>query len=367
MGIQSSKVYLPFTIAIAPIKKLSLINFENDPDEIYNSLELQYINGEPYGIGWRVIAYRNDKYVDVYDSKSLTAKKDETFDVTQKGLNKHVQVAMNHTYFEKDRDGIHIGFEFNDIENRVISVQIDEHNRRSSKYVDLLAPIGHGTEKPTFLPLFFMYKFDFVRKAGTNISIQIDGKKRVPDKFPVPMPKEMQFRYFARYSMDCQIIEFARAEKGTLEQYEFTQDHKIIFNNTEYVLEKKEDMILLNKIVIRDKDHPIHITFSDSIPVYFNNGISYSNQNDIHFESDFIINAGTSMGAISGKSSFQLKDKIMYYTLIPTEGWSSVPNSFLTRMMLGKDTLFCTWPKTYKYQLQINVNNGESESSWIRI
>lgn len=366
MESQINKVYLPFSITITPIKKLSLINFDNDPDEIYNSLELQYIDGEPYGIGWRVIAYRNDKYVDVYDSKSLTFIKDEAFDVTQKGLNKHVQVAMNHIYFEKDRDGIHIGFEFNDIENRVISVQIDEHNRRSSKYVDLLAPIGHGSEKPTSLPLFFMYKFDFVRKAGTNLSIQIDGKKRTPDKFPAPMPKEMQFRYFTRYSMDCQIIEFASAGKRILEQYELTKEHKIIFHNTEYELDKKEDRILLNKIIIRDKNHPIQITFSDGIPVYYNE-ISSSNKKDIHFESNFIINAGASMGTISGKCSFQLKDKIMYYTLIPTEGWSSVPNSLLTRIMLGKNTFFCTWPKTYKYQLEINNNNGESESSWIRI
>jgi len=211
-----------------------------------------------------------------------------------------------------------------------------------------------------------MYKFDFVRKAGTNISIQIDGKKRTPDKFPAPMPKEMQFRYFTRYSLDCQIIEFASAGKRILEQYELTKEHKIIFHNTEYELDKKEDIILLNKIIIRDKNHPIHITFSDGIPVYYNE-ISSFNKNDIQFESSFIINAGTSMGTISGKYSFQLKDKIMHYTLIPTEGWSSVPNSLLTRIMLGKNTFFCTWPKTYKYQLKININNGESESSWIRI
>jgi len=126
-------------------------------------------------------------------------------------------------------------------------------------------------------------------------------------------------------------------------------------------------MILLYKIEIRDKNHPIHITFSDGVPVSFDKEVSSSNHNDIRFEGNFIINAGTSMGTISGKYSFQLEDKIMYYTLIPTEGWRSVPNSFLTRMMLGKNTFFCTWPKTYKYQLQININNGDAESSWIRI
>lgn len=196
--------------------------------------------------------------------------------------------------------------------------------------------------------------------------IQIDGKKRTPDKFPAPMPKEMQFRYFARYSLDCQIIEFAKAGRITLEQHEIINEHKIIFNNTEYELVRKEDIILLSKMVILDKNHPVHITFVDEIPIYVNNSVSSSNQGNFSSEGNFIIDAGDLMGTIAGKYSFQLKEKIMCYTLMPTEGWSSVPNSLLTKIMLGKNTVFCTWPKTYKYQLQVNVNNGEAESSWVR-
>lgn len=65
------KSIIPFKVKYNPVKKLAIIPFEKNPDVIYKSLELQYIEGEPYGRGYRIIAYRNDSYVDVYDDNSL--------------------------------------------------------------------------------------------------------------------------------------------------------------------------------------------------------------------------------------------------------------------------------------------------------
>lgn len=95
------KSIIPFIINYSPIKKLALIPFEKNPDKIYKGFELQYIDGEPYGKGYRVIAYRNDEYIDVYDDISLKFQKNEKFNVAKKGLNKHIQVAIQKTYLNK--------------------------------------------------------------------------------------------------------------------------------------------------------------------------------------------------------------------------------------------------------------------------
>lgn len=45
--------------------------------------------------------------------------------------------------------------------------------------MNLLAPIGYGAKSPNFLPLFFMYSFDFIRKKHTQIECKIEDKKVV--------------------------------------------------------------------------------------------------------------------------------------------------------------------------------------------
>lgn len=65
------EVFIPFKIEVVPMTKLALMNFEKRPDIIYNALELQYFSGPPYGCGFRVLAYRRDDFVDVYDDERL--------------------------------------------------------------------------------------------------------------------------------------------------------------------------------------------------------------------------------------------------------------------------------------------------------
>jgi hypothetical protein len=219
------KAILPFKINYSPIKKLALINFQKKPDTIYKGLELQYIDGGAYGEGYRIIAYRNDDYVDVYDDYSLAYKEDEKFDVVENGLNKHIRTHLNNVSFEKINGNVEITFTFSDLLNREISVSIIEHSNRKSIPMNLLAPVGVGSRKPYFMPVFFLYDFDFVRRSKTALSIKIDGKIIAVDKFPMPM--NMQFRYFTRYSVNCHLIEFINTDYKRLVEVEL--DNKLSF------------------------------------------------------------------------------------------------------------------------------------------
>lgn len=116
----SLKSIIPFIVKYNPIKKLAIIQFEKKTDKIYKSFELQYIDGESYGKGYRIVAYRKDNHVDVYDDSYLHFLEDEKFNVAERGLNKHIQVPIKKAYLEKQNNCEYISFSFKDLENRKI-------------------------------------------------------------------------------------------------------------------------------------------------------------------------------------------------------------------------------------------------------
>lgn len=111
-------VRIPFRNKLCPMRRLALINFEKEPDELYGGLELQYLEGEPYGTGWRVLAYRKDGYVDVYDSKTLAYQPEDKVEVAGKGRKGYKHTEIDHVVFNFGEHGIEIGFRFFDIQNR---------------------------------------------------------------------------------------------------------------------------------------------------------------------------------------------------------------------------------------------------------
>lgn len=78
-----------------------MINFEKDPDSKYIALEPQYLSRDKSGQGFRVIAYRKDGYVDVYDDLNLQDDNEGSFNVTGKGLKESKKVAMENLSFNK--------------------------------------------------------------------------------------------------------------------------------------------------------------------------------------------------------------------------------------------------------------------------
>ncbi len=84
--------YSLFSLDIVPMQKLFLINFEQDPDEIYHALEPQWFDGPDYGRGLRVVAWRKDGYVDVYQQPDLP--KDEDFSVARKRQAESLELTL---------------------------------------------------------------------------------------------------------------------------------------------------------------------------------------------------------------------------------------------------------------------------------
>ncbi|MCE7792875.1 hypothetical protein K8O68_10655 [Salipaludibacillus sp. CUR1] len=349
-------VIIPFKFDYYPLTKLALINCEKHPDEHYLGFEPQYIDDE--AAGYRVIAYRHDGYVDVYDEPQLNDENDDSFDVTGKGLCERVKTDITNATFEKTDGRIHISFQFTDKYGRKITANISENSCKKTNGINLLAPIGSATENPSYLPVFFLYEFDFVRKHKTNIHVSIDGKEMKVDKFPWPLPKDFQWRYYTRFSDDCQIIEFAKASTEVLEEYTLNGNGSLTLGQItcHFSTDKK-----LKKMALNRGRHPFTAEFKEGIPDIrkLSDGSSY--------DDTFILHAEPAMGTISGRYSIVRKGDKVNLELVPEKGWEAVPNSRFTKMMFSKKSLFCTWPKTYRYMQTIDLTTLETSSRWERV
>ena len=109
--------------------------------------------------------------------------------------------------------------------------------RLASQYANLLAPIGIGSKAPEYLPVFFMYDFDFIRKSKSIVACTIDGKEITIDNFPMPM--NGQARLYARYSNECELLEFANTSIMELQEIELNNENTYWDGNIEYFFDYK--------------------------------------------------------------------------------------------------------------------------------
>jgi hypothetical protein len=84
-------------------------------------------------------------------------------------------------------------------DGRQVELAVTEHRRTPGRHIDLLAPLGVGIERPTFLPYFVMFGIDLVRRGGTDVTMRIAGADRELERIPVPIPYSGRLCYLARY------------------------------------------------------------------------------------------------------------------------------------------------------------------------
>lgn len=341
------KGYLPIIVNKSPIRKLAIIPFEKSPDAVYRGFELQFIEGEPYGTGYRILAYRNDKSVDVYDDMSLNFLVNERFNVVENGLHKHVQSKINNAQLCKVDNNQIISFEIVDIQGRKISVHIEEKSKRKSKGMSLLAPIGVGSKNPEYLPIFFMYDFDFILKSKSVVSCNINGEEIKIDNFPMPM--NGQARLYTRYSNECELLEFANTCMSELQEVELNEDNAYCDGDVEYCF---DDKAVLTKVMVRFE--------KQSVQICFDAGLSL----DKSCTGEFTIKPREQMGYVKGEYSVQCGNDATIFKMLPKDGWVSKPNSFLTRLILNKKSVFCSWSKKYRYDALIHLNARKIEAYW---
>lgn len=359
MGLSNIKMFrrcgikvqtiLPFGVKYAPMEKLALINFEKKPDSIYRGLELQYLNGNEVGTGFRVLAYRNDGYVDMYDDMSLKFDLNEQCDVAEKGLNKHVQTNMENTVFEKVDGCVEISFDFQDLEKRRVHVYIKENTKKKSTPMNILAPIGLGSKRPSYLPIFFLYNFDFIRRKNTIVEVSIDDTALKLDDFPFPVPMNGQMRYYSRYTMESQIIEFIPINMQ-VKEIELDEQMQYIDQGIKYKFVETDNCIGLSIIELL-QDKKVVINFTPAFVMRDQTG-------------EFSISPSEEMGHIKGIYQVKQNGDFVDISLMPNKGWVSVPNSMITKIILSPKSIFCNWCKKYQYSALVDLKKMRTRAKW---
>jgi hypothetical protein len=199
------KMFLPFILKSLPVRKLALINFDNDPDEVYRRFELQLIGTREDP---RIIAYRSDGYVDVYDH---IGSEGDDFRSYGKGLHERIRTHINGAVIESSSRGGHIHFEFMDSAGRKIYADADENirKREADLDMDILAPTGGKVGDPSGMPLFMLLQCELMDADNCRYDIRIGDRRMSPDKPPVSVRKNGRARTLARYSLDCRYYLFA--------------------------------------------------------------------------------------------------------------------------------------------------------------
>lgn len=353
-------VYSPFNLKIVKMDKVMLINIEKDPDEVYIAFEPQSLYNPIYGKGIRILAYRKDGYVDIYEEDKIPKDEEEKLEVTGKGLGDYISLDMENAQFDVTEYGPDVHFKFIDKLGREIELKIKENSRKKTKPFSILAPVGVSSINPVILPVFFMYDFYFVRRSKTEVVIRIGDKYHNADEF---LPIDGNKMYFMRYSRETVIGEWNRATNSFIKPLIVGENMEASEEETIYELEKEEGNYSIKSMRTKGEKSGIKVEF---IPP-FKDVTSLKKQEEC--QGEFIIKGEESVGSIEGEYRVKRQDENVQIIVIPSKGWIPNEKKFFIKVIYFFGKVFKNWSKTYKWTANIRLNGNEHpkiNSKWER-
>lgn len=357
----NNTIYSPFKLKIAEMKHLLLINIEKDPDEIYIGFEPQVFDDKENGKGLRILAYRKDGYVDLYQEKSLKVKGDK-LNVVGKGLGDFIELKSEKSKFNITEYGLDLHLDFVDKLGRKVTLKIRENSLKKAKPFDLLAPVGTSSENPLYLPVFFLYGFYFVRKKDTEVLIQIGDKTHKLDGFPMPIDRNRI--YFTRYGRTPVLGEFNKAENSELRPLKVDGNRAVSECGEIYDLETKGNICSIKSISVGGVEKGIKVEFVPPIKE-----ITSIEDRDIA-SGEFVISSDDSIGTISGEYRISRVKEAVKVIMTPSKGWKPNEKRGMIKFIYFVAKPFKEWPKTYEWtaNIKLGIDKGPTiESSWQRI
>ncbi|WP_027338910.1 hypothetical protein [Halonatronum saccharophilum] len=349
----SGVIFSPFNLEFSSMDKLLLINFEEGSDQIYSGLEPQIIDGK-----LRIIAWRNDGFVDVYQQPSMLSV--DNLDVAGKGLANFLERDMEDFKFEINSKGVDLYFSFEDKKGREVEARIKEKGDKVIKPFDLLAPVGGSSENPSYLPLYFLYDFYFVRRAGTESIIKIAGKKQEVENLPFFL--DWSRCYFTRYSSDPFLVEWNADYEGSLSPLGPRTDGEVWDEDVRYSIRENNGYYEIEGMSISQGEHQLRIDFSPAIPdiIALKDGVIISGK--------FLVSTSREKaGSISGDYQIDRVGEEVLIEINPSGGWKPKISKWELRFIyfFGSD-FFKDWPKPYNWTARINLEGDQvtMNSKW---
>lgn len=358
--MKKGNAYVPFRFKLRPIKKMAMFHFHKNPDSEYEAFEFHYINGEPYGEGFRVLAWRTDGYRDSYVQDTLNLSEEEdVFSIGGKGLKERHVVTFDEAYFEYVDGQLNAGFVFNDKLDRRTVMYVDERIDKDSTPLTWLPSVGNHLTEPHSMPLFFLYNFDFARKRDTDIFLSIDGE--MIDVDPFAFPKDFQARYYVEFSTETVVTNFNEAGRYTLEHVEIDENGIAEGDNNTYEYESSNDLYKLKKITVNHDHYPIDVEFSPAFP----NHREVMDAKPMYGE--FEIRPSGEAGTLKGKYNVVYQQGKAIINLSFPNSWNTPKGANLERVVNSMTPNIKTWYRTYQCTQIVNLEDMDTTIRWKRV
>lgn len=349
--------YSPFSVNIDSMEHLILINFEKDPDEIYNVFELQQACDNGGRKKYLVIAYRNDGDADVFHQPEFPfASQASILNGTD-----FIESSLENVKFEINDDRLEVFFAFTDKLGRRIKAKVLEDRRQKNKPFFLLAPVGVISKNPVSLPVYSLYNMSFTKQKHTDIEVEIDNIKHKSDTFPIPIDCSKNF--LTRYSADTFNVDWNKNYNGPLLPL-MPVKNEAEANSITYELADNNGHYEIKRMISKNKNHRICFDLYPPMP-----DIACLSDK-VHINGNFIITTDNSTGNLRGEYSMDKHENEIDLQFQPNYGWEPNEKRWILKFLFMIVKVFKEWPKTYVWKARIQLNGVDSlimKSKWERI
>ena len=351
----------PFHLQTEPMERLLLMNFDQDPDSVYVGFEPQYFDDNVYGTGLLVLGWRADGRIDVFHDPGLQLNP-HNYGIAGAGLHAMVERSFDGAFFELGHDGVQTDITFDDLDGRPVHLMIRETDTRPRTPFGLLAPMGSVASDPPALPLVYVDGFYFVRRAGTEYRIEIDGRSHQTDFLPLVLDRTPM--YFLRYSASPFIVTWNPDSDAGIRILEpVAEGGEIVAyaDGVRYELKRNGGFHEIRQMSRRLDEKEVTVEFAPAFPQL----LSVADGADVRGE--FRITAGGSLGTVRGTWNVSRNGRELYMELLPDGGW--IPGSAppMARGLFRAVSMFREWPSTYVWRGTIQLPENDTHAELVSV
>jgi len=329
------------------MNRLLVASFKDDAE--YEGIEPQMFDS-PASKGLKILMYRKDKKVDVYYEPGVHFD-EKTFTLGD-GLGYTAETVMSPSRFVITENGVDIDIAFKDKSGLNVKILIKENTQNIHPF-PFLAPVGNNVKDPDKLFAVYMKEFDFVRREGTTVHVTVGERELTPASFPIS--RDRQKVYLMRYASSLVIGEINASITKPF----------VIENATPGIIKTGNLNLLFNgdnevkSCWIESKSDRIELNFEDGFP----NLLTLPHSTKVDGTWQYAVSGEVLFG---GKYSLLRDDSKVYIEFDVTKKWEPQNIPFSFKIFTGIVRSFRTWPVSYKWNANVDLNRMSVESKWQR-